>query len=359
VNNPAEILLYEARDFPVFQNRMYETASEAISCPKGNIQIVQDRGTGLVYNRAFDPSKMIYDSNYQNEQGVSDLFRQHLVDVATIIERVIGKKAIAEIGCGKGSFLEMLSARGCDVVGFDPTYEGNDVRVKQEYFTSTYGTVFDGFIMRHVLEHVSDPVTMLQKVRDANGGQGKIYIEVPCLDWIIQHNAWFDLFYEHVNYFRLSDFSRMFGLVYESGRIFGGQYLYVVAELSSLRIPKALETDRLDRENFVRFDFNYSSPSDYDHAIWGGASKGVIFALLASRRGIKFETVIDLNPAKQGKYLAATGICVTSPAKALVKLKPNATIYVMNSNYFEEIKALSENRYNYIRIDMSQNCIRL
>ncbi len=335
MNNQTEILLYEASDFPIFQNRMYETASEAVSCPKGNIQIVQNRNTGLVYNRAFDSGKMIYDSNYQNEQGVSDLFRQHLVDVAAIIERVIGKKTIAEIGCGKGSFLELLSARGCDVVGFDPTYEGKDPRVKREYFTSTYGTVFDGFIMRHVLEHVSDPITMLQKVRDANGGQGKIYIEVPCLDWIIQHNAWFDLFYEHVNYFRLSDFSRMFGTVYESGRIFGGQYLYVVAELSSLRMPMALESDHLTSESFVRFEFNFATPSGFDLAIWGRASKGVIFALLASRRGKNFETVVDLNPAKQGKYMAATGLRITSPSEALTKLKPAAMIYVMNSNYFD------------------------
>jgi SAM-dependent methyltransferase len=352
VKNQTEVLLYEASDFPVFQNRMYETADEARSCPKGNIQIVQNRSTGLVYNRAFDPAQMIYDSNYQNEQGVSELFRKHLLTVADIIEQNIGRESIAEIGCGKGSFLELLLDRGCDVLGFDPTYEGNNPRVKQEYFASTYGTKFKGFVMRHVLEHVSDPVSMLQKIRGANGGAGKIYIEVPCLDWIMEHNAWYDLFYEHVNYFRLSDFSRMFGTVYESGRIFGGQYLYVVADLSSLRTPMALESDHISRESFVRFDFNFTIPPGPDHAIWGGASKGVIFALLASRRGINFETVIDLNPAKQGKYLAATGLFVTSPSEALVKLSPNATIYVMNSNYFDEIKSLSGNKCKHIRIDV-------
>jgi SAM-dependent methyltransferase len=330
---------------------MYESAIEARSCPKGNIEIVQNRTTGLVYNRAFVPEKMIYDSNYQNEQGVSELFRQHLLEVAAIIERVIGRNAVAEIGCGKGSFLDLLSARGCDIVGFDPTYEGNDPRVKREYFTSTHGKVFDGFIMRHVLEHVSDPVSMLQRVRDANGGHGKIYVEVPCLDWIIQHNAWFDLFYEHVNYFRLSDFARMFGTVYEGGRIFGGQYLYVIAELSSLRVPKAVNADIIDREHFVNFDLRLEGNSGVDRVIWGGASKGVIFALLASRQGIAFETVVDLNPAKQGKYLAATGLRVASPVEAMEKMQPDATVYVMNSNYYEEIKKISSNRFRYVRID--------
>ena len=86
----------------------------ARSCPKGDIEIVQNLETGLVYNRAFKPELMIYDSNYQNEQGVSGLFRNHLRSAASIVERLIGKHAIAEIGCGKGAFLELLVADGCD-----------------------------------------------------------------------------------------------------------------------------------------------------------------------------------------------------------------------------------------------------
>ena len=56
---------------------------------------------------------------------------------------------------------------------------------------------------------------------------------MPCLDWICKHRAWFDIFYEHVNYFRLTDFQRLFQRIEDSGHLFGGQYLYVVAELAS------------------------------------------------------------------------------------------------------------------------------
>ena len=66
-----------------------------------------------------------------------------------------------------------------------------------------------------------------------------IYIEVPCFDWIIEHGAWFDIFYEHVNYFRLDDFRRAFGKVIHAGRSFGGQYLSVIADLDTLRVPRA------------------------------------------------------------------------------------------------------------------------
>ena len=80
-------LLYQQDDFPIFQNRMYDSEEEALDCPKGNIRLVQDLETGLIYNDAFSPELMVYDSSYQNEQAVSPLFQRHLdsVEVAAQI----------------------------------------------------------------------------------------------------------------------------------------------------------------------------------------------------------------------------------------------------------------------------------
>ena len=106
--------------------------------------------------------------------------------------------------------------------------------------------------MRHVLEHILNPINFLSEVKKSNGGQGLIYIEVPCFDWIMKNRTWFDIFYEHINYFRLDDFKRMFGRVIECGYCFGGQYLYVIADLSTLRQPKYNETCKiLFPENFL------------------------------------------------------------------------------------------------------------
>jgi len=74
MNNKKYRLLYKQVGFPIFQNRMYETWKEAIDCPKGEILIVEDLNTGLVYNAAFDHHLMEYDEHYQNEQAVSPLF---------------------------------------------------------------------------------------------------------------------------------------------------------------------------------------------------------------------------------------------------------------------------------------------
>lgn len=346
--------LYRAERLPVFQNRMYDTATDARNAPVGDMRLVEDLTTGLVYNAAFCPELIVYDEHYQNEQAVSGHFRAHLEEVAEIVTRTLGKQSIVEVACGKGYFLEMLAERGFDITGFDPAYEGSNPTIEKRYFDSEAGVEGDGLVLRHVLEHVEDPVAFLERIRDANGGRGRIYIEVPCFDWICAHGAWFDIFYEHVNYFRQIDFERMFGVVHESGHLFGGQYQYVVADLASLRTP------RYDAGDAVRFPamLTPQAPGKTEHeenehgaVIWGGASKGVIFALQCARDGTPVSAVIDINPAKQGKYLPATGLRVSAPGDVLPALQAGTTIYVMNSNYLEEIRSQAGAQFNYIGID--------
>jgi Methyltransferase domain/C-methyltransferase C-terminal domain len=346
--------IYRAEQFPVFQNRMFNSEEEARNCVKGDILLVQDLETGLVFNQAFNPGLMQYDADYQNEQAVSDFFQQHLRNVAGVIQKHFKAQSLIEVGCGKGHFLENLQALGFQITGLDPTYEGQNPTVIKEYFTPETGIQADGIILRHVLEHVQEPVGFLSEILASNGGFGRIYIEVPCLDWIAKQRAWFDIFYEHVNYFRLSDFHRIFGTIYESGHTFGGQYLYVVADLSTIRKPVFDEPSVFDLpKDFLRTVVQHASTlkAQSETIVWGGASKGVIFALLMHRAGSKVDFVIDINPAKQGRYLAGTGLRVYSPEEALQNLAPGTNVFVMNSNYLSEIIDLTENKFNYLRVD--------
>ena len=328
---------------------MYDSKAEAIACPKGNIRLVEDLETGLVYNSAFSPELMSYDGNYQNEQAVSPLFQRLLDAVATAIDRSIGKESLVEVGCGKGFFLEMLLAKGFDVTGFDPTYEGANPRVKRQYFVPGAIEQANGLILRHVLEHIHNPVSFLEQLKEANGGSGKIYIEVPCFDWICEHKAWFDIFYEHVNYFRLADFKRIFAEVIDSGRVFGGQYLYVIAELSSLRKPKI---DMNNRVNFPSDFANNIAEQNRTKQLFGAALQKVSY-LPCSKSALAIQSAllsISIRQ-KQGKYLPGTGLRVKSSMQGIADLERGATIFIMNSNYLEEIKQMSINLFNYISID--------
>jgi hypothetical protein len=348
--------IYRAEQLPVFQNRMFHSSKDAINCVKGDVVLVQNLQTGLIFNQAFRADLMQYDTDYQNEQAVSIVFQEHLKKVADIVQKHFLNHSLIEVGCGKGYFLELLQGMSFKITGLDPAYEGSNPAVIKKYFSPEVGLRADGIILRHVLEHVADPVGFLSDIRDSNGGSGKIYIEVPCFDWICTHRAWFDIFYEHVNYFRLRDFERMFGRVYESGNIFGGQYLYVVADLATIKTPNYDESDRFEfPSDFLDTINRYAArlgTQNTEHrttsAIWGGASKGVIFALFMERAGAKIDIVIDINPMKQGKYLAATGMKVQSPEEAMDRLTPGADLFVMNSNYLDEIKDITAHRFNYL-----------
>ena len=321
---PREI--FRAVSLPVLQNRVFATAAEAFAGPTGNIVLVQAMDTGLIFNSAFDPDRLEYDQNYQNEQAYSGVFQNHLDAVTAVIRRHFHGRTLLEVGCGKGYFLDHLQGQGYDITGIDPAYEGSNPRVLKAPFERGLGLSADAVI----------------------------YIEVPCFDWICRHRAWFDIFYEHVNYFRMTDFHRMFGTVLESGHVFGGQYLYVVADLSSLRRPRfdqtcalAFPADFLDGIHRL----SLIACNGERNAIWGAASKGVVFAVYMQRAGVQFEFAIDISPVKQGKFLAGSGLRVTTPTEAAQLLQPGDNIFVMNSNYLDEIIAQSGNRYHYCKAD--------
>jgi hypothetical protein len=347
-------LMYQSLQLPVFQNRMFSSAAEARDCATGDVLLAQDSGTGLISNQAFRPELMQYGPDYHNEQSLSSVFQAHLEDVSCVISKHFRGLSLVEVGCGKGHFLELLQAKAFEISGLDPAYDGSNPAIIKEYFTSRSGLKAGAIILRHVLEHVQAPLAFLSALREANGGNGRIYIEVPCFDWICDRRLWFDIFYEHVNYFRLPDFYRMFGTVCEAGHIFSGQYLYVVADLASLRTPRSSERFPFP-EDFLagvnRYAVRLGRARDSRRVVWGAASKGVIFSLFMQRAGVPVETIIDINPAKQGRFLPVTGLRVQSPEEATKDLPPGTQVYVMNGNYLEEIRSLTNNRFDYTSVD--------
>ena len=351
--NVRELLRME--HLPVYQNKMFDTPAAARSCPRGNVLLAQDNDSGLVSNILFDPEKLEYDGSYQNEQSHSAAFQDHLAAVLATMDRHFRSSRILEIGCGKGAFVNQLRSSGHNAWGVDPAYEGDAPYITKAAFEPGLDIRGDAIVMRHVLEHIPHPVAFLDTVRQANDGHGTIYIEVPCLDWILRTRAWFDIFYEHVNYFRLTDFDRIFGTVRESGYLFGGQYLYAVAELSSLRIPTSSGTNDqliMPPNLFAGIEQSLArGAAAPQRVVWGAAAKGVMFSHHVLARGLRLDFAIDINPAKQGKFLAGSGLPVLSPEVGLLQLDLGADIFVMNSNYLDEIQTLAGQNFNYIALD--------
>lgn len=354
-----KIPIYKIEALPVLQNKVYPTRRSAEESAVGDINLVQNSMTGVVENIAYNPSIVQYDDTYQNEQGVSKAFGEHLHEVKGIVRSFLGVESLVEIGCGKGFFLNMLRLSGVNIRGIDATYEGSDPYITKAMYKAGIGIHGRGIVLRHVLEHIPQPEQFLETISKENGS-GRVYIEVPCLDWILKHQAWFDIFYEHVNYFRLEDFNRLFTSIKSSGHLFGGQYFYVVAELGALRANSEMYKYSSNSisipETFLQVftaQMHFLKSLSGKIVIWGASSKGVIFSLLAKRRGVEIDYIVDINPAKQGGYTPVTGLEV-SPPEVLKADADDLNIIVMNSNYFDEIYGLMGSRCNYLLVDKDE-----
>jgi SAM-dependent methyltransferase len=336
--------LYTQKNIPVFQNKVYDSFEEANRAVCSDVILRIHEKEGVVVNANFNPGLMDYDANYQNEQNYSPYFQQYIQEVLNKFNAVIKDKGskIAEIGCGKGYFLELLHSKGFNVIGFDPTYEGDSPLVIKEYFDDRFSDMgIDVFLLRHTMEHIPDPFSFLHTIARANGYKGKIFIEVPTLDWIIEKKSFWDIFYEHCNYFTEQTFVNFFEKA-ETGRLFNGQYMYLYADLADLK--KELRQFVIREDNF---DFDFETlVRDWEKiliqhsakgiAVWGAGAKGSTFLNLLDPQRTLVKYVVDINPRKQGKFIAHTGHLIISPEQ-FSKLNDAATVIIMNENYKDEI----------------------
>ncbi len=338
-----KIKIYHEDNVPLFQNKIYATEIEADLVEKGSINLYLCRNCGFVWNGSFDSEKLNYDSGYQNEQANSMVFMEHLASVKQIIEEKNSKNShIIEIGCGKGIFLNFLQNSGYyKLTGFDPAYEGSSPFVHKCYYPTGDNYIqADLFIIRHVLEHVPDPLNFLKSINIANVKNCKIYIEVPDFEWIAKNGAFWDISYEHCNYFSLSVFESIFPSC-KIGYLFGDQYLYSIGDFD-IHTPK--NNNSFDMSEFLSFKekmelCRYFVSKKSNLALWGAGAKGANFARMIDPYRESIKCIVDINPRKQGRYIAGTGHLIVSPDE-LQKRNDIDGIIVMNENYLQEIKLM-------------------
>lgn len=332
--------ILEFKRTPIFQNKVYSTEDEARKAVTGDIVLVQCMSCGFVFNKEFNEALMQYDVRYQNEQAHSDYFQSYVEEIIELLKSkdlLSGK--IVEIGCGKGYFLNRLLQEGVDAIGFDPAYEGKNPRIIKDYFSDTYQEVdADAIILRHTLEHIQQPLIFLQSVAKSNGYRGKIFVEVPCFDWIRNKNAFWDIYYEHCNYFSMDTLRSMFTASI-AGRYFRDQYLYLIADLSDLKtkvIPDRQSILLVDDFFLQEFDrYKQFLRKNKDIMVWGAGAKGVTFVNLLDPERVFIQGLIDINPKKKGRYIAKTAHKIYG--SDVLRFKNVKTVLIMNENYLEEI----------------------
>ena len=335
-------VIYDIADMPIFQNKVYDSVESSLEVTTNNISLCNCNDCNFVFNKEFDTSIMTYDKNYQNEQSHSVFFKNYLDDLIEFLGKKFTQQAkIIEIGSGKGYFLNLLESSGFEnITGFDPAYEGEKNNVIKDYYSSKYKHIYaDLIILRHTLEHISNPFDFIKEIAEANNYSGKIFIEVPCFDWIKKKEAFWDIFYEHCNYFTKASLSTMFNS-FEVGGLFNGQYIYILADLKELKKEVSYVNKQKHKKTFaLGFGQYLESLKNGKYAVWGAGAKGVTF-LNALDKNVEFvKYVVDINPKKQNKYLPKTShkVIDVKTLKRLIVKKEIDSIYIMNENYKSEI----------------------
>jgi hypothetical protein len=205
-----------------------------------------------------------------------------------------------------------------------------------------------------VLEHIWQPAEFLQNLRETIcDHEVPLYFEVPNVSWIFERAAFWDIFYEHCNYFSADSIERLFAaagfgikVIEES---FAGQYLSVEVFSDKARRATMSGSSRPTTaagftENFGQRQRQLQAMIDSacgegkSVAIWGAAAKGSTFlnSMQPSSAPVKF--VIDINPKKQGCYIAGTGHRIVGPHH--LQNDPVDIIFLMNPNYLDEVRSL-------------------
>ncbi len=356
-------------DVPIHCNLLWPDHDSARRAPRGQITLSFCSTCGHVFNSAFDPSLMEYTQAYENSLHFSPRFQAYAEALAArLVDRYqIRGMDVIDVGCGKGDFLAMVCEHGNNRgYGFDPSFVPENMSAEkaarmtivQDFYSAKYaGTKADLITCRHVLEHIQFPREFVRNVRQTVGDRMNtlVFFEVPNVMYTLKDLGIWDLIYEHCSYFSVPSLREVFRscgfTVKELHELYEGQFLGIDtvaahAPAASPDVATAEDVRRID--GFVtKFAEEYASKVALwrsrlgewkarraSVAVWGGGSKGVTF-LNVLNPGDTVSCMVDINPRKQGMFVAGTGQRVVAP-EHLRTVTPDVVI-IMNPVYRDEI----------------------
>jgi cyclopropane fatty-acyl-phospholipid synthase-like methyltransferase len=362
-------VFHEQESIPVHSCRLVETREDALSFPRGRLRLALCRECGFITNVAYEPCLQDYGLAYEETQGFSPTFQEFARALAVQwIERYdLRGKRVLEIGCGKGEFLSLVCELGENAgVGIDPAFVETRLRSaaaeRMSFIRDVYDERYahieaDAIVCRHTIEHIAPVAAFLALIRRTIGERSEtaVLFDLPDARRVFREPAFWDIYYEHCSYFTAGSLARLFRhtgfRVVALERAYDDQYLVIEAfpatHDGSRPLPLEESPEEL-AEDVSRFRRRFAQTTIHWRdllgaaradgrrtAVWGAGSKGVAF-LTTLALGDEIGYAIDINPYKQGKFLAGTGHAVVGPAH--LTIEPPDLVVAMNEIYLPEIR---------------------
>jgi SAM-dependent methyltransferase len=370
---------------PVLQNRVYEHEKDAKESKAGIVDLTHCIDCNFTFNGAFDENIIVYDEHYDNAVP-SKLFINYYKEICIYLYKKydLENGFVYDIGCGKGTFLKMLCEMYPNVsgLGIDPSYEGNlnplpNLNFIQDFFKHEHVNNKPSLILsRHVFEHIECPKNFLEIIHSpiSKFVNVPVFIEVPDFEWIVKNKTFWDICYEHCNYFSEKSIEKMFQNNWSSlqsiTKSFGNQYFWVegifncnirnennFSEIKYTEIVKFSKSVSSAKQNILELIKKYKN-ANYKIIVWGMATKGVIFTNNVDSETNLIDYCIDINTEKQNKFTPITSHLIQSPAILNSISGMDSIIVIMNLNYLDEIKTeVATNQINSIFIDAHGNLL--
>lgn len=123
-----------------------------------------------------------------------------------------GTLRLLDIGCGTGWTTRVYAENGFDVTGLEPSgvraqyaRDNYGIEVVNDYIENVhFDRKFDVVVLRHIIEHFSDPGAMIGKIRSFLKPDGMLLVVVPnidCLGRYLFETNWAWILPWHCNFF--------------------------------------------------------------------------------------------------------------------------------------------------------------
>lgn len=313
-----------------------KSEDEAVNMKRLPLDFMQCLRCSHVYNKSFCYNDVPYSEkpNLMFNQGA--VWKGFIADIIQNLAQSLPENpTVIEIGHGDGSFISALSETKKEgvFVGFDPNGAASGaghVRFRQELFDpfehlGEYKP--DLIVMRHIVEHLTDPLSFLQSFAlsaDMEECSPRFYIETPCIDKVFTSGRTVDFYYEHNNQFTTQSFTRLFeesGLtadeiqhgydrevIYAHAHITPSGEYQERAEQSAAFLKNAGEA-MTHIQNQIK-EFLAQSKTI---AVWGGTGKSAAFMNRYTLNASQVAVVVDSDPDKHDTFVPGMGQKIMDP----------------------------------------------
>ena len=342
---------------------LFFSSADAAAAAVSRVRLVKSLSSGLIQlDRDINPA--LY-THYKSGAATAAHFR-FLDSIAEIfLQRYSPAARILEIGGNAGHFMRALHRRGFrNLYVVDPSLENqenDDFTVIRGLFPEAVTDKmpsFDVVVGQHVLEHSSDPVSILRAARNVVAPDGDVWIEVPDIEESAHADGgnWLSIVYAlHSAYFD-SDTLKLAcayaGLEVETIRCvnhYGKSLLAICRPSITAAIPPHTidVSDTSVVEAIQKYFCKLSQLGERVPAgtvCWGAAERCIAVLGGCMNGGFKPGGVIDSNADLHGLYVSGMSTPVMSPAAisgplpAVLILSPQnaAAIAAAQSQLFSE-----------------------